>query len=92
MANKVTIFCAGGCGRSITLHSNKVHKADYYVCATGKDGAVCLSKIPQRPAGTIPVIDMHAAGGFWGYTDKLAMKRRPQRLIERGIFSHQQKL
>jgi hypothetical protein len=71
MANKVTIFCAGGCGRSITLRSNKVRKADYYVCATRKDGAVCLSKIPKRPADMIRVMDMHAAGSFRGCTDKL---------------------
>jgi|HubBroStandDraft_1064217.scaffolds.fasta_scaffold682106_2 hypothetical protein len=72
MANKVTIFCARGCGRSITLGSNKVQKADYYVCATGKDGAVFLSKIRHRSAGMIRMMDMHAAGGFWVYTDKLA--------------------
>jgi hypothetical protein len=49
-----------------------VHKADYYVCATGKDGAVFLSKIRHRSAGMIRMMDMHAAGGFWVYTDKLA--------------------
>jgi hypothetical protein len=69
---KVTIFCYGGCGRSVTLRKSKVHQADFYVCETRLDGDRCRKKLPLLMPGKLRRIDMHAAASFWGYTDEWA--------------------
>lgn len=66
---KVTIFCFGGCGRSVTLRKSKVHQADFYVCETRLDGDRCRTKLPLLMPGKLREIDMYAAASFWGYTD-----------------------
>lgn len=69
-SEKVTIQCYGGCGRSVTLRKSKVHKADYYLCHSKQDGARCEKEMPSLQAGKVRVIDMYAAGSFWGYRDE----------------------
>lgn len=67
---KVTIYCHGGCGRSVTLKKSKVRKADYYLCHSKQDGAQCETKLPALQAGKVRIVDMYAAGSFWGYRDE----------------------
>lgn len=69
-SEKVTIQCHGGCGRSVTLRKSKVHKADYYLCQSKQDGARCEKMLPVLQAGKVRVVDMYAAGSFWGYRDE----------------------
>lgn len=68
-AEKVAIHCHGGCGRSVTLHKNKVHQADYNLCHSRQDGSQCEANLPSLQPGKIRAVDMHAAVSFWGYRD-----------------------
>lgn len=70
MPERVTIYCYGGCGRSVTLRKSKVHKADYYLCHSRQDGIQCHKTLPAQQAGKVRVVDMHAAASFWGYSDE----------------------
>jgi hypothetical protein len=69
---KMTIQCYGGCGRSVALRKSKVHEADYYLCHSKQDGAQCQMTLPALQAGKVRVIDLNAAGSFWGYRDEWA--------------------
>jgi hypothetical protein len=69
-AKKVTIFCYGGCGRTMTLRKSKVRKADYYLCHSRKCGHDCEQKLPPLFPGKVRRVDQHAAASFWGYTDE----------------------
>lgn len=68
-AEKVTIYCDGGCGRSVTLRKSKAHKADYYLCHSKQDGTRCKAKLPPLAPGKVRVVDMYAAASLWGYRD-----------------------
>lgn len=68
-AEKVTIHCHGGCGRTVTLRKNKVHKADYYLCNSRECGKLCEQKLPPLLNGKVRCVDMYAAANFWGYSD-----------------------
>jgi len=67
---KITIFCYGGCGRSVTLRKSKVRKADYYLCHSRKSGIDCSKKLPPLSLGKVRHVDINAAASFWGYTDE----------------------
>lgn len=69
-SEKVTIYCHGGCGRSVTLRKSKVHKADYYLCHSRQDGIQCHKTLPPQHAGKVRVVDMYSAASFWGYRDE----------------------
>ena len=69
-AEKITIFCDGNCGRSVTLRKSKVRKAQYYLCASKISGKICEDTLPELTKGKVRSIDMNAAANFWGYTDK----------------------
>lgn len=69
-SEKVIIYCYGGCGRSVALRKSKVRKADYYLCHSKQNGARCEEKLPALQAGKVRVVDMCAAGSFWGYRDE----------------------
>jgi hypothetical protein len=90
-AEKATIFCYGGCGRSVTLRKSKVHHADFYLCETRQDGDRCRAKLPPLMPGKVRATDMHAAASFWGYTDEwmdaehAAGVMRAQAILEAGL-------
>jgi hypothetical protein len=90
-AVKVTIFCYGGCGRSVTLRKSKVHQADFYVCETRLDGHRCRTKLPLLMPGKLRQIVMCAAASFWGYTDvwadpeQMASVLRAQAILGAGL-------
>ncbi|ADH65435.1 hypothetical protein Mesil_3648 (plasmid) [Allomeiothermus silvanus DSM 9946] len=67
---KVTIYCYGGCGRSVTLQKSKVQKADYYICGSRESGAQCEARLPPLSPGKVRYAVINAAGSFWGYTDE----------------------
>jgi hypothetical protein len=69
MSNRKTIFCAGGCGRSVSVR--RAALADYYVCDTRENRDQCLAALPPRHSGTIRVLQHNAAAGFMGVTDKM---------------------
>jgi hypothetical protein len=93
-AQKVTIFCYGGCGRSVTLRKNKVFQADFYLCASRQDGSRCKAKLPPLMPGKVRQIDMQAAASFWGYTDvwpdaeQAAAVLRAQTILQVGLAQH----
>lgn len=66
-SENVPIPWYGGCGRSVTVRKSNMRKADYYLCHSRQDGARCEQKLPPRQPGKVRVIDMYAAGSFWGY-------------------------
>ncbi len=68
-AEKVTIYCAGGCGRSETLRPRKISQADYYLCETRADGERCRASLPPLSPGKMRCVEWNAAGSFAGYTD-----------------------
>lgn len=68
--DKVTIHCYGRCGRSVTLRKSKVSTADFYLCHSRQDGAQCRSMLPPLLAGKVRIVEMNAAGSFWGYRDE----------------------
>ena len=90
-AEKVTIYCYGGCGRSVTLRKSKVHKADYYLCHSRQDGVQCEARLPPLQPGKVRMVDMNAAASFWGYSDKwpdaetAASVMRAQEILAAGI-------
>jgi hypothetical protein len=65
----VTVFCDGGCGRSVTLRKRKVQEADYYVCNT-KAGN-CHEHLPELAEGMVRCYIVNAAASFRGYKDKV---------------------
>lgn len=69
-ANKITIACYGGCGRTVTLRKSKVSPADYYLCNSRESGKECESKLPSLPLKMIRVVEINAAASFIGYTDQ----------------------
>ena len=69
--NWVTVYCDGGCGRSVTLRKKKVQKADYYLCNTKQDGYCCEKNIPSKPEGMVRVMIFNAAASFKGYRDEV---------------------
>ena len=72
MSNKVTIFCAGGCGRSVTLRKTRIISADFYVCDSRADGDSCKASVmARRPDDMIAVVDINAAAHFTGITFKV---------------------
>lgn len=79
---KRTIFCHGGCGRSVTLRETKIHPADYYLCHSRESGAECEKSLPQLSHGMVRSVDMYAAANFWGYTYQIA-DEETSRSIER---------
>ncbi len=48
---RVTIYCAGGCGRSVTLRRSRVNPADFYLCNSRADGQRCRDSLPPVPEG-----------------------------------------
>ncbi len=69
MSNRKTFFCAGGCGRSVTVR--RFSQADYYICNTRASRDQCLAAIPPLPPGMIRVMVYNAAESFMGITDKI---------------------
>jgi hypothetical protein len=69
-AEKVTIECFGGCGRSVSLRKSKVRRAQYYLCHSKEHGHLCHAKLPSLPPGMIRCVEIDAAASFWGYTDE----------------------
>lgn len=41
-----------------------------YLCHSKQDGAQCKKTLPALQAGKVRVVDMNAAGTFWGYSDE----------------------
>lgn len=74
-AEKVTIHCYGGCGRSVTLRKSKVQKADYYLCDTRQDGAQCKANLPPLQPGKARVVNICAASSRPRYTHSHANPR-----------------
>ena len=68
--NKITIYCDGGCGRSVTLRKSKIRKAEYYLCHSVIDGKKSKKSLPPLRDGMVRIVDMDAASCFWGYTYK----------------------
>jgi len=66
--SKVTIYCSGGCGRSVVLRKSKLRKADYYICDSREDGRKCREALPAKPPGMIAVVEHNAAAHFTGIT------------------------
>jgi len=67
--NKITIYCDGGCGQSITLKKSKVHKVDYYFCDTIKHRKNCEKVILSKcPKGYMATFSYNVAGSFSGYS------------------------
>lgn len=72
MSNKVTVFCAGGCGRSVTLRKARIIPAGFYVCNSRDDGDSCKASVmARRTADMIAVIELNAAAHFTGITFKV---------------------
>jgi hypothetical protein len=90
-SEKITIRCHGGCGRSVTLRKSKVRKADYYLCHSRQDGVQCEKTLPAPHAGKIRVVEMNAAGWFWGHRDEwpdaetAASINRAREILARGL-------
>jgi hypothetical protein len=74
MDEKITIFCYGGCGRSVTVRKKKIQEANYYLCNSKVDGRICESKLPSldREHGYVRHVYMNTAASFWGYRDAVA--------------------
>jgi hypothetical protein len=51
------------------MRKSKMRKADFYLCHSRASGRECESKLPPLLPGKIRVIDICAAGSFWGYSD-----------------------
>ena len=71
-AEKITLACSGGCGRTVTLRKSKVHKADYYLCQSKSSAQQCEANLPPLMPGKIRRMELNAAGSFGGYTDEFA--------------------
>ncbi len=68
-AEKITITCSGGCGRTVTLRKSKVQQADYYLCQSKISGQQCEANLPPLMPGKMRRVELNAAASFWGYTD-----------------------
>lgn len=73
---RVTIYCAGGCGRSVTLRRSRVNPADFYLCNSRADGQRCRDSLPPVPEGKITVIRFNSAGSFTGISYEVPSEER----------------
>lgn len=78
---KVTIFCSGGCGRSITLRKSKIEKCDYYICNSKIDRQNCEEFIPKPEKGMFRIQTLNAAGSFIGISNTLPTKDDINRIL-----------
>ena len=90
MPDKVTIYCSGGCGRSVSLRKSKVRPADYYVCDSREDRGKCMEALPPVPPDMIAVMELNASAHFTGITykkpaaDDIAAVARANRILRLG--------
>ena len=66
---KTTVVCAS-CGRTNTLRASCVAQHDYYLCGLCDKNNAYIH--PPRFDGMIRIIDLNAAGGFIGFTTRMA--------------------
>lgn len=70
-AERVSIPCYGGCGRSMVLRRSKVQQADYYLCDSRQDRLRCEASLPPLMPGKVRRVERNAAGSFSGYRDEV---------------------
>ena len=63
----VEIVCAG-CGRTQRVRASKVIACDGYTCSLGACKQNPDFKLPRPPEGFVCVLELHAAGGFSGWS------------------------
>lgn len=91
MSDKVTIYCSGGCGRSVSLRKIKIRPGDYYVCDSREDGDKCRKALPAKPPNMIAAMELNAAAHFTGITYKkpdaedIAALARANRILRSGL-------
>lgn len=89
--SKITVFCAGGCGRSVSLRRAVIAPMDYYTCNSRECGRECEHKLPPKPAGMVREMTFNAAAHFSGFrdvtpdADTLASIQRAQEIHAAGI-------
>lgn len=66
--DRVTIYCDGGRGRSVTLRKSRVRPHQFYVCNSRKSGDACMAALPTRLPGHLCGMDLNAAAHFMGVT------------------------
>jgi len=81
----VEIACVG-CGRTQRLAAAKVIPADGYTCGYGACTRNADFHLPRTPEGCVCVLELHAAGGFSGWTIRPAtVEEREATLRARAI-------
>jgi len=92
MNEKITIYCDGGCGRSVTLRKNKIQKCDYYICDSKESRDICKSKLPKRKNGIIEIHTFNAVAHFQGISYKYPDEKekvnitRAKEILEIGLL------
>lgn len=77
----IEVACAG-CGRTQRLRASKVIPCGGYTCAYGSCKQNPAFHLPKVPEGCVCVLEMRAAGGFSGWTVRIA-NQEERRSIER---------
>lgn len=91
MPNTVTIHCAGGCGRSVTLRPSRVETHDFYLCDSRESRNECRAALPPVPQGSYTAIALSAAAHFTGVSyrphteESQASVARANRLLRAGL-------
>jgi hypothetical protein len=53
--DKITVYCSGGCGRSMQLPKTSVFEGDYYGCDENKQGFECEAKLLPLIPGKVRI-------------------------------------
>lgn len=65
----ITVYCHGGCGRSITLPNTSVHDGDYFGCDRNISGLECKSKFLPLTPGMVRMVTEFKSRGFFRIRD-----------------------
>jgi hypothetical protein len=85
---KITVVCAS-CGQTNTVRASRVAQHDYYLC--GPCNKKDTYTHPPKSDEMIRIIDLYAAGGFIGFTTRMATEaelesvERAKRIRDAGI-------
>jgi hypothetical protein len=67
---KVTVYCHGGCGRSIELPETSVRDGDYFGCHLNKYGFECKAKLLPLVPGKVRITTEFTGRNFFRIRDE----------------------
>ena len=78
---KITVYCDGGCGRSIQLQNSSVKEGDYFGCHLNQFGFECEAEFLPLVPGKVTITTEFRGGAFFRIRDMWPYYLSPQGLL-----------